>query len=237
MRRIYKNIPLIVIACVLLVGGAFLGSSLLAGDNPDPNRFRNDIDKFIEQDKKHPEKTSSIVFVGSSSIRGWDTEKSFPKLPIAQRGFGGSHISDVNYFIEPLVLKHSPDIVVLYAGENDISHGKNPKEVFRDFKYFVDAVYKQSTETHIVFLSIKPTPARWRKWPKMIETNNMIKTFTEKSEKLHYVDIASPMIGKDGKPIDKLYMKDQIHMTAEGYAIWDEKVRSILSGILEPAAR
>ena len=84
-------------------------------------------------DKKNTSPSDPIVFVGSSSIRKWETANYFPELPIVNRGFGGAHISDVNYFINETVLKYGPKVIVFYAGDNDINYGKTPKNVFLDY--------------------------------------------------------------------------------------------------------
>ena len=83
-------------------------------DNPSPLRFMQkplvgdqvSIDLFRQWDKKNSRVIDPVVFVGSSSIRKWFTAEYFPAIPIINRGFGGSHISDVNYFINETVLKH-----------------------------------------------------------------------------------------------------------------------------------
>ena len=86
------------------------------------------IDQFIEWDKKNSFLKKGILFVGSSSIRFWHTSNYFPELPIINRGFGGSHISDINYFINETVLKYKPHIIVFYAGDNDIAANKTPNK-------------------------------------------------------------------------------------------------------------
>tara|TARA_B100000427_G_scaffold79190_1_gene64568 strand:+ start:125 stop:442 length:318 start_codon:yes stop_codon:yes gene_type:complete len=81
-------------------------------ENPNPLRFVNipiigdqvSIDLFRLWDKKNSIITNSVVFVGSSSIRKWSTVEYFSDIPIVNRGFGGSHISDVIYFINETVL-------------------------------------------------------------------------------------------------------------------------------------
>ena len=68
--------------------------------DPDPKRFAEGIGKFTEADQANPPAKGGIVFTGSSSIRRWDLAKSFPKLKLLNRGFGGSHFSDSNHYLE-----------------------------------------------------------------------------------------------------------------------------------------
>ena len=89
-------------------------------------RWEKDIAAFAKSDNEKPSPKNGIVFVGSSSIRLWDLKKSFPAMPVINRGFGGSHLADVVHFARTLVIKHQPRLVVLYAGENDIAAGAKP---------------------------------------------------------------------------------------------------------------
>ena len=79
-------------------------------DNPNPLRFMKkplfgdqvSIELFALWDKKNSQIENPVVFVGSSSIRKWYTADYFPDVPIVNRGFGGSHISDVIFFINEI---------------------------------------------------------------------------------------------------------------------------------------
>ena len=125
------------ISLLLFVGLA------LGQNSPNPQRFNKNpegdnvsIDLFRLWDKKNSAPKYPVVFVGSSSIRKWSTAEYFPDIPIVNRGFGGSHISDVNHFINETVLKHNPRVIIFYAGDNDINYGKSPKIVLKDYIYF-----------------------------------------------------------------------------------------------------
>ena len=72
------------------------------------------------------------MFVGSSSIRLWPTSQYF-KGNIINRGFGGSHLSDIIYYFEHIVEKYAPKEILLYAGDNDIADNKSPEQVFDNF--------------------------------------------------------------------------------------------------------
>src|SRR5688500_2560561 len=68
-----------------------------AAVDPDPARFAAEIHAFEEWDRKNSVPPGTVLFIGSSSVRMWPTAESFPHLPLINRGFGGSHISDVNH--------------------------------------------------------------------------------------------------------------------------------------------
>jgi lysophospholipase L1-like esterase len=190
--------------------------------NPDPERYRESIEMFKWLDTKNSLPSDPVLFVGSSSIRLWETVTYFPGYPVINRGFGGSHISDVNYFIESLVLKYNPKVIVFYAGDNDIAFGKNIDRVFDDYVEFVKAVKTHLPQTQIIYLPIKPSIARWSLWDIMEQTNLKIQQYSNTDKMLHFVDLATPMLDCDGKPDSTLFISDGLHLNAKGYGVWSK---------------
>ena len=201
------------------------------GNDPDPARFDREIEAFNRWDAKNTPAADPVVFVGSSSIRFWNTAKRFPDLPILNRGFGGAHISDVNHFLEETVTRYSPSIVVFYAGDNDMGAGKSEEVVVEDYGEFIEGVWASSPETQIVFIPIKPSLARWQLWPDMESANRLVRQFSSKDSRLHYVDLATPMLGNDGRPRPELFISDGLHMTAQGYDVWTGALMEYLATI------
>src|SRR4029079_10628694 len=80
-----------------------------------PERFESEIAAFEKWDHQNAVPKDCILFVGSSTIRMWQTADAFPDLPVINRGFGGSTIPDVNYFIDRIVFKYKPRTIVFYA--------------------------------------------------------------------------------------------------------------------------
>jgi lysophospholipase L1-like esterase len=218
----------LVLASVLLVGTS--SSTTLAQEKkPQPEnpsaRWESAIQKFEQQDKTDPPKKNHVVFVGSSSIRMWKLDKSFPDLQPINRGFGGSEISDSIHFADRIILKHHPRVVVLYAGDNDLAKGKTPERVTSDFEQFVETIHKMQPCTKIVFIAVKPSIARWKLIDKVRAANAAVAEICCKNESLEFVDIDAPMLGDDGMPRPELFLKDGLHMTEAGYEIWSNLVR------------
>ena len=143
------------------------GQALFANEpvQPDPNRFAGEISAFEQWDNKNSFPADAVLFVGSSTIRMWQTRASFPDLPVINRGFGGSHISDINFYFKRVVSPYKPKVIVFYAGDNDIASGKSAQQVLDDFRRFVEMVRNQLPRTPIIFISIKPSESRWNFWP------------------------------------------------------------------------
>ncbi len=195
---------------------------------PEQKRWGDTIREFEKWDSKNYYPIDGVLFVGSSSIRMWPTREYFPDLPVINRGFGGSQISDVNFFADRIVLPYKPQLIVFYCGDNDIAAGKSPTRILQDYKAFVALVCSELPSTKIIFIAIKPSGSRWDKWPLMKETNSSIEAFSKKDKKLYYFDAASPLLGKDGKPMDKLFLKDRLHLNPEGYTAWTKHLRPLI---------
>ena len=196
--------------------------------DPDPNRFAKDIASFVAWDSQNAVPANPILFVGSSSIRMWKTHESFPQLPVINRGFGGSHISDVTHFSDRIVLPYAPKLVVFYAGDNDVSGDKSASRVLCDYRRFVELVHGQFPDTGIIFITIKPSGSRWSLWPEMDKANNLIKAFSEKSGRLFFADLGTPLLGADGKPDDSFFRSDRLHLNDKGYRLWTRALEPVI---------
>jgi lysophospholipase L1-like esterase len=190
--------------------------------DPDPERFSKEIEQFIQWDMKNSYIENTILFVGSSSIRLWPTALYFPNLYVINRGFGGSHISDVNYYYEQVVKKYKPSKIIFYAGDNDIAAGKSPDQVLEDFQNFTEKVEMDFPETLVFYLFIKPSSSRWQFWPHMLAANLKIKQFSEGNPNFFYIDTASPMLNDTGEPNPDLFQDDNLHLNDQGYQLWSK---------------
>jgi len=188
-------------------------------------RWEPAIRRFEKQDEQSPPAEGGILFVGSSSIKRWDLDESFPNLPVINRGFGGSQIADSVHFADRIILKHKPRVVVLYAGDNDIARGKSPQQVSADYAAFVRKIREKLPSARIVFIAIKPSLSRWKLVEKMRAANKMIRKQTQSDKLQVYVDIDEPMLGDDGRPRKELFVKDGLHLSEQGYRLWAKLVR------------
>jgi lysophospholipase L1-like esterase len=197
--------------------------------DPDPNRFAGEIKAFAEWDSKNAVPAEPVLFVGSSSARMWRTHESFPDLPVVNRGFGGSHISDVIFYADRVVLPYRPRVIVFYAGDNDIAGGKSAQRVAQDYRRFVTLVHAKLPATRIVFVTIKPSGQRWSLWPEMNKANALIQDFCKQDARLSFADLATPLLDAGGKPRSDLFLPDQLHLNAQGYALWTKALNPVLS--------
>ncbi len=189
------------------------------------------IRDFEEQDKAHPPKPGCIVFAGSSSFRFWDTLVSDMKpLEVINRGFGGSEFSDLDLYVNRIVIAYHPRAVVVYEGDNDLAEGspKTPEVVADDFRKFVETVHASLPDTWIYVVSIKPSRLRWNEWPKMKTANKLMQDYAATQQRVQYVDIAAMMFDAHGNLPADLFKSDGLHPTPKLYAMWTSVLKPIL---------
>jgi lysophospholipase L1-like esterase len=207
--------------CLVMIFCAVAFSAIGQAIQSPQNKWEPEIQKFEEADRKNPPPKSAVLFIGSSSIQQWKSlADDFPGIKVINRGFGGSEIADSTFFVDRIVIPYRPRMVVLYAGDNDLASGRTPQQVFEDYKAFVERVHRKIPNTRIAFISIKPSPARASLVQSMKEANGLIKAYATHGRRLVYIDVFSPMLGKDGSPRPELFGPDKLHMNREGYKLW-----------------
>jgi lysophospholipase L1-like esterase len=195
---------------------------------PDPTRFAGEIRAFAEYDRKNTPPTGAVLFVGSSTIRLWPTATSFPEWTVLNRGFGGSQITDVLHYFDQVVAPYDARVIVFYGGDNDIAEGRAPEQVRDAFADFVARVRRLHADVPIVFLSIKPSASRWQFWPQAQRANQLVRDFCGHEPHLRYLDVATILLGKDGRPDPARYAPDELHLSAAGYAVWTKALKPVI---------
>ncbi len=183
--------------------------------------WAGDMAAFAKADASNPPPRGGIEFIGSSSIRMWDTlATDFPGQKVFNRGFGGSEVRDSTWYADQIVIPYAPCKVFFYAGDNDLNSGRSPAQVRDDVVAFVQRVHRDLPKTTVEVISIKPSPSRATLLPAVQEANSLIKTALAKLPRTGFTDIYTPMLGADGQPKASLFREDMLHMQPEGYAIW-----------------
>ncbi len=144
----------------LIIYTVFLGL-IFSVASAEESRWEKTIQAFEKRDAENPPPKNGILFIGSSSIRMWNTDADFPELNIINRGFGGSQTADSVEFAHRIAIPYAPRLIALYAGDNDIAVGKTPSQVLEDTKTFFQLVHKSLPQTRIAYVAIKPSLARW----------------------------------------------------------------------------
>jgi hypothetical protein len=193
--------------------------------------FWQDIQFFKKKDSLLAPPLNAILFIGSSSFARWqDINNYFPDYKIINRGFGGSILTDVIRYTYDIILPYKPKQVVIYCGENDLASADSTsaQEVFNRFKTLFGMVRANLPNTHIAFVSIKPSPSRASIQTKVKAANTFIKKYIATQKNAAFIDIYNAMLDAKGQMREELYVQDRLHMKPEGYVIWQKAIHPFL---------
>lgn len=209
--------------------GLALASLMITMATSAQNRWEPFIQAFEEQDKTDPPPENAILFTGSSSIVFWRTLKEdMAPLIVINRGFGGSQMFELNMYRDRIVTNYKPKAIVVYEGDNDVAAGKSVNEIVSQYKDFIFHIDKELSTTEIYLIAVKPSIARAAMWETMKDVNMQLKKLADEYAKVHYLDIASPMLQESGLVKEDLFVDDGLHLNAKGYEIWTNVVRPVL---------
>ena len=194
--------------------------------------FIDEIEVFKKMDSLHPPAKNAILLVGSSSFRKWtDVQSYFPLYPIINRGFGGSSIPDVVSYANDIIFPYNPRQILIYCGENDIAGSDTSisgKDVLERFKKLFFLIRSRLPEVSIAFVSMKPSVSREKLWPVMVTGNRLIKKFLSRQKKTAFINVYDAMFLPDGTVMKDIFLADNLHMNAKGYAIWKRIIEPYL---------
>jgi len=216
----------------LFVFVLFLGILTATAQTTSTIPFQEEINVFIKKDSIAMPADNSILFVGSSSFNYWkDISNYFPGYPIINRGFGGSSLTDIIHFNQETILKYKPKQIYIYCGENDIAASDTitPQIVFERFKtlYTIIRIHL-GKNIPVMYVSIKPSVARWSMEEKFVAANSLIRNFINKQKQTQFLDVHAAMLDSNGEVFKDIFIADKLHMNAKGYAIWQKIIAPTL---------
>lgn len=185
--------------------------------------FYNEIQNFKKQDSIQFPPKKAILFVGSSTFTNWkDVKDYFPKHVIINRGFGGSSLPHVISYAADVIFPYDPKQIVIYCGENDFTGGATAQVVVDRVKELIELIRSKYPKIPLAYISIKPSPSREKYIPQMVEANQMIAKMVKKMKKVKFINTYNAMFNPDGTIMTDIFLKDNLHMNAKGYAIWQK---------------
>lgn len=193
-----------------------------------------EVRQFEALDRAQEYADNAILFIGSSSIRLWNTlEEDMKPFPVIKRGYGGAHFRDIIFYTDRILANHMPEIIVCFVA-NDIKgvpEDESPKKVLRLIKYFIKQVREKHPTTPLVFIEITPTPSRWKQWKAIEKVNRLVEELCVRKDGLYFVSTASAFIAEDKKPNDSLFISDRLHLNSKGYRVWNRLIKNELKRI------
>ena len=158
-------------------------------------------------------KTNSIdanVLIINEGINGDSTDGMIKRLPY-------------------ILSKEKPDLLILWAGINDLSAGRNPLQVIHNLSKIVQLCKDANVSPVICSLSSVTGSNNFNRVIRKV--NDLILRLCE-SERLIFVDIYGPLTTKEGS-LDPANSNDGIHLSDRGYYRVSETVYESIKPILE----
>lgn len=216
-----------VLICLLFIGFIIQGN---AQEVLPP--FWNEIQAFKTADSVEKPAPGAILFIGSSSFRLWkNLDSSFVGYRIINRSFGGSTLLDQLRYYEDVVYPYAPRQILIYCGENDFAASDTlmPATVAWRFVELFKLIRTKYPAVPVAYVSMKPSPSRLHLLNKYQTGNSLIKMFLGNQKHTVYVDVYNNMLEPDGSPMNNIFLSDNLHLNADGYAIWQKLIQPILT--------
>jgi lysophospholipase L1-like esterase len=169
-----------------------------------------------------------VVFYGSSSFTLWKSiQKDFPQFDVINQAFGGSTLASCCWFFERIIPRCQPDIIVIYAGDNDLGDRRHPEEVFLNFQNMMQLINKHCGNIPVGFVSVKNSISRLHIFDSIKYTNKIIKAEIEKNHpNCTYLEINEAMF-KNGAINTSYFEADGLHLSKAGYTLWKKKIHEL----------
>lgn len=200
-------------------------------------RYKNDINKFDSLNRVEVYSKNAVLFLGSSYIRMWkNIRQDIGYNDIIHRGFGGSNLRDVAYYVKRIVYPHQPKAIFMYVGNDIVDNpkDKSPDQVLEYFKYVVKVIREKYPTVPIAWLQISPSEKRWGAWDKVKAANSLIKNYCETQQQLYFVSFENSFLDQDKQPIKSYYLPDKLHYNEEGYKVWGAAIKDQFFKIINP---
>lgn len=222
----------VVVGVLLWLTSASLAQSAAPLAKDDPRRFASAIETFQQEDQTGTPPKGQILFVGSSIFRLWKhLKEQMTPLPVLNRAFGGSRTADQLFYLEQVVLRYEPKVIVYYCGSNDINADIKPDQIAANFRTFTERVHAKLPRTHILYVSINRAPQKMERWDWVDDANQQIKTDCEKDKRLGFIDVNPALFDRDGKPRLELYLPDKLHFQEPAYVAFTAIIKPVLSQV------
>ena len=204
---------------------------------PEVKAWEPEIVKLEQLDKTERHPDNAVMFAGSSSIRLWSTiAEDMAPYPVIQRGYGGAKLSDFAVYADRIFSPHKCTAAVLFIA-NDITgdeNDKTPEEVNNLFLNVLKTFRKTHPGTPLFFIAITPTPLRWKAWNEISKANDLIMETCRNHRNTYFIKTDYAFLDKSGKPVESLFLPDNLHLNNDGYQLWKAIISQELDKVLKP---
>jgi beta-glucosidase len=178
-----------------------------------------------------------LVMIGDSITHTWDSQKDFKKIfrkiRVLNLGFAGDRTQNVLWRIQNGALENvSPKLVTLMIGTNHLHNlrkNHQPDEtadILLGIQEVIMEIQTRLPDSKVIVFSVFPrkNPTEYGR----VKVLNKELPKVADNRQIFHEDINEVFLDQSGQISENLYLRDGLHLTEEGYAVWGKTLLPIL---------
>ena len=186
--------------------------------------------------------SADILLVGDSWFEYYQSGPSeeylgnysadFENLNVLNLGIGGATFAEYRNYIDILLNKFNPKVIVINLGFNDIHSNKAIYPIYFDAVDFIETLRNKFIHSKIMVLSVCQSYSSKKYIKNETEYNHLIKEFCKGKNYLYYIDTAASFYKNNNyiKDFNSYFvtLNDGYHLNKKGYELWSKDFKNIL---------
>lgn len=226
--------------CLLITGRATYAQTdvpnLLHPHIEEANRkWSKAIDAFDSQNAVETSSDDAVLFIGSSSIRRWDTiAKDMAPFETIRRGYGGAKFTDMGVFAKRITSPHHYRALVMFVGNGVVGEptDHSPDMIESLARHIVNVSHQHQPGAPVFLIEITPCEKRFSAWSKIRAVNARLREVALSTPDTYFVPTASHYLTANGVPRPELFVDDRLHLSQQGYSLWASLIKRRLNDVL-----
>jgi lysophospholipase L1-like esterase len=222
-----------------------------AADRAAPRTDQNSMIAHAQLLEKARAGRIDVYFVGDSITRRWGAT-DYPELLAHWRqnffgwnagnfGWGADRTEHILWRLEHGELEGvNPKVIVILAGTNNIGKapggGAKVAEISRGLTAILERCRQQAPRATVILTAIFPRNDNMALMPEIDQVNATLARLAD-GRGIRYLDVNDRLADKGGKLFPGMMNeRDKLHPTIQGYQVWADGLKPILTELLGPPA-
>jgi lysophospholipase L1-like esterase len=182
----------------------------------DTDLYTQRLDHF----RRLPAVPGAVVWLGDSRVALAEWHELLPgQTPMLNRGISADHVAGVHQRLDESV-RHTPAMLYLWVGVNDLIFGKSPAETAALYRLLVQDIRVRLPQARVVVLGLPPVHYHCRNYR---VSNADIRLLNQLLEGLageagaEFVPLYDLLADSEGQ-LEAIFSTDGLHLNGQGYA-------------------
>jgi lysophospholipase L1-like esterase len=197
-------------------------------------RWEKSMVEFDTQNAAEPDPADAILFIGSSSIRRWESMATdMSPYRTIRRGYGGAKFTDMAIFVDRVIQPHQYRALVMFVGNGVVGKPEDhsPELIEALARKIVAASHSHQPKAPVLLIEITPCEKRYDAWPKIRAVNSRLREVALSTPDTYFIPTAGHYLRPDGTPRSELFVEDRLHLNEAGYQLWATLIRKRLNDV------